>query len=67
MRASGYEVSALGVAYCYHGLVDTLVIDNTDAALADAIRALGMQVIITDTIMRGPKEKRALALEALNR
>lgn len=65
MRASGYEVSALGVAHCYQGLVDSLVIDHADAALADAIRALGMRVVITNTIMRGPVEKRALALEAL--
>lgn len=65
MHAAGYEVSALGVAHCYHGLADTLVIDKSDAALADAIRALGMRVIITDTIMRGPEEKRALALRAM--
>ncbi|MFO7168170.1 MAG: 2-phospho-L-lactate transferase [Chloroflexota bacterium] len=65
MRALGYEVSALGVARCYRGLVDTLVIDRVDAALADRIRAFGMQVVVTDTIMRGPEEKRELAAQTL--
>jgi LPPG:FO 2-phospho-L-lactate transferase len=65
MTALGYEVSARGVAACYAGLADVLVIDNVDAALADDIRATGMDVVVTDTIMRGPAEKRALAQAAL--
>jgi LPPG:FO 2-phospho-L-lactate transferase len=65
MTALGYEVSALGVARCYAGLADVLVIDNVDAALAGDIRAIGMDVVVTDTIMRGPAEKRALARAAL--
>jgi len=65
MQALGYEVSARGVAACYAGLADLLVIDNVDAALADDIRATGMEVVITDTIMRGPAEKRALAQAAI--
>ncbi|MFN8570165.1 MAG: 2-phospho-L-lactate transferase [Kouleothrix sp.] len=66
MTALGYEVSARGVAQCYAGLADILVIDQVDAALAGDIRALGMDVVITDTIMRGPAEKRALAQAALD-
>lgn len=65
MRAMGYAVSALGVAMCYRGLVDTLVIDEADAALAADIRTLGMDVVITDTIMRDAKAKRQLARTAL--
>jgi LPPG:FO 2-phospho-L-lactate transferase len=65
MRALGFEVSARGVAACYHGIADVLVIDQVDAALADEIRGMGMQVVVTDTIMRGPEEKRALAQAAL--
>lgn len=61
MRAAGFEVSAVGVAACYRGLIDALVIDNVDAALADEIRAGGVEVVVTDTIMRGLPEKRALA------
>jgi LPPG:FO 2-phospho-L-lactate transferase len=65
MRSQGFEVSARGVAACYQGIADALVIDQVDAALADDIRELGMQVVVTDTIMRGLPEKRALALAAL--
>jgi LPPG:FO 2-phospho-L-lactate transferase len=65
MRAMGMEVSALGVARAYQGLADALVIDEQDAALAGDIRALGMRVVVMDTIMRGPAEKRALAEAAL--
>jgi len=66
MRAVGMEVSALGVARGYHGLADAFVIDVQDQALAADIRALGMRVTVTDTIMRGPHEKRALAEAALH-
>lgn len=66
LTALGYEVSARGVAQCYAGLIDALVIDQVDAALADDIRAMGIEVVVTDTIMRGPAEKRALAQAALD-
>jgi LPPG:FO 2-phospho-L-lactate transferase len=65
MRALGFEVSARGVAACYRDVADVLVIDQVDAALADDIRGLGLDVVVTDTIMRGPAEKRALAQAAL--
>jgi LPPG:FO 2-phospho-L-lactate transferase len=66
MRAMGFEVSAYGVALCYRDLIDVLVIDEIDAALAGPIADLGVAVVVADTIMRGPDEKRVLALEALN-
>lgn len=65
MAAAGYEVSARGVAQCYRDVADVLVIDDVDAALADDIRALGLDVVVADTIMRGPAEKRQLAAAAL--
>lgn len=65
MRAKGYDVSALGVAICYRDLIDVLIIDTIDAALAPTIENLGISVVVTDTIMRGPDEKRALAANAL--
>ena len=66
MAALGYEVSARGVAACYAGLADVLVIDQVDAALADDIRAAGMDVIVADTIMRDAGAKRSLAQVALD-
>ena len=66
MRSQGLEVSALGIAHAYQGLIDGLVIDDLDAALAAPIAALGIGVVVTDTIMRGPDEKAHLAQTALD-
>jgi LPPG:FO 2-phospho-L-lactate transferase len=52
MEASGYEVSAEGVARCYHDFLDLIVVDSRDAALARTIRCddtIGVEV--TDIIM----------------
>ncbi|PDW00108.1 2-phospho-L-lactate transferase [Candidatus Chloroploca asiatica] len=65
MQAMGMEVSALGVARAYADLIDGIVIDQVDADLAPAIAALGLQVAVTDTIMRGPDEKAHLAAVTL--
>ncbi len=47
----GYEASCLGVADFYKGLVGTWIIDVTDADRADDVRTLGVDVIVTTTIM----------------
>jgi LPPG:FO 2-phospho-L-lactate transferase len=65
MRAVGLEVSAVGAARAYAGLLDGIVIDEVDADLARQIEALGVRVAVTDTIMRGPAEKANLARVAL--
>ncbi len=61
----GHDVSALGVARYYKGLVDGFVLDAQDAALAPRIEALGMRVRIADTMMRNDDDKRRLAATAL--
>lgn len=65
MRAVGWDVSAIGVAHAYRDLLNVLVIDQVDAALKPAIEALGIEVVVTDTIMRGSVEKAQLAQVAL--
>ncbi|MEI8308048.1 MAG: 2-phospho-L-lactate transferase [Chloroflexales bacterium] len=65
MRALGLEISAVGVAQAYAGLLDGIVIDQVDANLAVRIEALGVRVAVTDTIMRGPTQKANLARVAL--
>jgi LPPG:FO 2-phospho-L-lactate transferase len=65
MKSMGMEVSALGVAKIYRGLVDILVLDKTDEALAPAIRKLGMKTLVTNTIMSGESEKKKLARAVL--
>ncbi|MEX2012114.1 MAG: 2-phospho-L-lactate transferase [Chloroflexota bacterium] len=63
LASLGHEVSALGVARLYAGWVDTFVLDSTDAALAPAVDALGMRVLITDTIMSDDAARARLAGE----
>jgi LPPG:FO 2-phospho-L-lactate transferase len=61
----GIESSALGIARHYGGLVDGLVIDRVDAALAGPIEAAGTRVHVTDTIMRSADDKARLAGETV--
>ena len=51
LPAVGAEVSAAGVAGLYADFLDGWVIDTADAASADAIRATGVDVAVTDTMM----------------
>lgn len=66
MRAVGMAPTALGVAEAYADLIDGIVIDTVDAALAPAIEQLGIRPLVTDTIMRGRPEKIALARATLD-
>jgi LPPG:FO 2-phospho-L-lactate transferase len=61
LRDLGHEVSAAGVAAYYGALLDAFVLDTVDAALAPRVERLGMRALVTDTIMRGPAAKAALA------
>jgi LPPG:FO 2-phospho-L-lactate transferase len=65
LESLGHDVSALGVARLYAGLVDVMVVDEADAALAPAIRDLGFDVVVTDTVMGGPEGRERLAREVL--
>ncbi|HTR86117.1 MAG TPA: 2-phospho-L-lactate transferase [Reyranella sp.] len=62
----GHDVSALGVARYYRGLIDGFVLDAQDRALAAAIEAVGMKVRVTDTMMRNDADKKRLAAETLD-
>lgn len=61
----GHEVSALGVARLYRGLVDLMCIDVQDVGLTAAIEDLGFEVLVTDTVMGGPADRERLAREIL--
>lgn len=52
MAGLGMEVSCVGVARAYAPWCATLVIDERDAAHGPAIEALGVQPVVTDTLMR---------------
>ncbi len=70
-RTLGGDASALGVAQHYQqrypGLVDALVIDATDASDAGPIRATGMEVLVTDIVMRDDADRERLAVAILDR
>jgi LPPG:FO 2-phospho-L-lactate transferase len=61
MRELGNEPSSLAVARFYQGLIDMLVVDHADSALRDAIAALGIRPIVTNSIMKEPQDRVALA------
>ena len=61
LRGMGHEVSAVGVAALYRDVVDVFVLDRRDAELAPRIEALGMRVVVADTIMRSVGQSRRLA------
>ena len=62
----GDEVSALGVARLYRDVLDGIVIDEADAALAGRIGdELGLRVLVTGTVMRSVEDRQRLAQETL--
>lgn len=61
MRAMGYTADAPGVADYYKGLIDALVIDDCDTAHGKAIRAHGIEPVVTRTIMKQPEDRITLA------
>jgi len=65
-RELGIEPSALAVAEHYRELISGLVIDTQDASLAQPIRSLGLEVLVTQTIMRTPADRRGLAAKVLD-
>ena len=65
MAELGLPVSALEVARHYRGLARAFVIDRADEDQAAAIGALGMRVLVTDTVMTDAGSKRRLAADVL--
>ena len=62
----GHDVSPLGVADFYKGLIGTIIIDEADAALAERIGSHGIDVRVTTTIMAGPGNAERLARAVLS-
>ena len=65
MAELGEEVNNAGVARRYAGLVDVLVLDESDAAEAPSVEALGITAHVAPTIMNADADKTALAREVL--
>jgi len=62
----GLDASAVAVAKKYGGLIRGFVLDALDRDLAPQVEALGIRVLITNTVMRSPDDRRRLAQETLD-
>jgi LPPG:FO 2-phospho-L-lactate transferase len=70
MKSMGHRAGADRVAELYRDFVDIFVLDRADGKLAPRVEALGMRAVVTNTIMAGVPQRRALArvvLAALER
>jgi LPPG:FO 2-phospho-L-lactate transferase len=65
MRELGHEPSARRVALEYLRLIDGFVIDTEDEASAEDVRASGIEVLVTNTVMRTLEDRTALARAVL--
>ncbi len=66
MAAQGLPCSIVGVAHAYEDFIDILVCDNRDTRAAELLRANGLSVQCTQTIMRNAEDKATLAREVLS-
>jgi len=65
LRGLGFEVSAYSVAKLYSDFLDTFILDVADSAERDKIEKLGVEVKVTNTLMKSLETKVALAKTVL--
>jgi len=65
LRGLGLEVSAYSVAKLYSDFLDTFILDAADFAEKDKIEKLGIEVKVTNTIMKTLEDKIQLAKTVL--
>ena len=63
MKELGVESSAVEVARHYSDFINGFVLDQRDAELRPKIEAMGMGVLVTDTIMNNSDDRARLACE----
>jgi LPPG:FO 2-phospho-L-lactate transferase len=67
LRGLGFEVSVYGVAKLYSDFLDTFVIDTKDAGSKSRVENLGVNVKVTNTVMKSLDDKVALAKAVLEK
>ena len=65
LRGLGVEVSAYSVAKLYSDFLDTFILDAADSAEKDKIEKLGIEVKVTNIIMKSLQDKIELARTVL--
>jgi LPPG:FO 2-phospho-L-lactate transferase len=61
MKSMGMRASAAEVARLYQDFAGVFILDEVDRKQAAQVEALGMRPVVTNTIMRGLRERKALA------
>ena len=67
LRDLGEDATAVGIARRYAGIAATIVIDRADADLEDSIRALGVRVLVDETVMPDSDGEHRFAAALLQR
>ncbi len=65
MAELGHDPSVVGVARLYAPYAATLVVDEADADLAEAVEGEGVRCVVAPTLMTGPSEAANLARAVL--
>src|SRR5579872_235911 len=65
MKSMGMRPSATAVAELYRDFVDIFVLDTLDRAQESKIARLNMRTVVTNTVMTGLRQKKALAAAVL--
>tara|TARA_R110000744_G_scaffold203536_3_gene322441 strand:- start:18388 stop:19371 length:984 start_codon:yes stop_codon:yes gene_type:complete len=66
MNVAGFSADVMGVAECYQGIIDGIVIDKNDQHLKSQLTQRNLQVMVTDTLMVDRKSKVELADAVVN-
>lgn len=66
MRCLGMEVSAFSVANLYKGFLDVFILEVIDKELKGHVETLGVQAVVTDTLMKTIEDKVRLARVAMS-
>lgn len=66
MHGLGYEVSAYGVARCYDGLLDGMIIDQQDHDQVPRLQQLGLLVEATNTLLDNDQRRQKVAAMMLD-
>jgi len=61
MKSMRLRPAAIEVARLYADFVGTFVLDDVDRAQAAAVEKLGIRPVVTNTVMRGLRERKSLA------
>jgi LPPG:FO 2-phospho-L-lactate transferase len=61
LKELGHESSAAGIAELYAPVAGTLVIDEADRVLADAVESAGVRCVVAPTVMRDIEDSTELA------